>query len=74
MSDCNSTTKQGSNMTLTEISVVTERLYYLLQTITENYYKLEDAQRFHLLEIAWEISGSLDNWMNAEEVRREKYN
>lgn len=70
MSDCNSTTKQCSNMTLTEISVVTERLYYLLQTITENFYKLEDAQRFHLLEIAWEISGHLDNWMNAEEVRR----
>ena len=68
----NNTTKTShrSNMTLTEISVVTERLYYLLQTVTENYYRLEDAQRFHLLEIAWEISGHVDNWMNAEEVRR----
>ncbi len=63
-------TSHRSNMTLTEISVVTERLYYLLQTVTENYYGLENAQRFHLLEIAWEISGHLDNWMNAEEVRR----
>ncbi|WGE30493.1 hypothetical protein PHA77_07790 [Edwardsiella tarda] len=59
-------------MALTEISVVAERLYYLLQTITENYYDLEDEQRFHLLEIAWEISGSITNWMDAEEARREK--
>jgi len=69
MSECNSITKKGSNMTITEASVVTERLYYLLQTITENHYKLEDAQRFCLLEIAWEISGQVNSWMNAEEER-----
>ncbi|HCB0644399.1 TPA: hypothetical protein MYL57_004451 [Klebsiella variicola subsp. variicola] len=58
-------------MTLTEISIVSERLAYLLQTIAENYHHLEDAQRFSLVEIAWDISLEIDSWMNAEEKRND---
>lgn len=64
------TNKKTSSMTLQEISVVTERLYYLLQTISENHYEFEDGQRFSLIEIAWEISGAINDWMNVQEGRK----
>lgn len=57
-------------MTLTEISIVSERLCHLLQTISENHYELEDGQRFSLIEIAWEISLQIDGWMNIQEGRK----
>ena len=63
------TNKKMSHMTLQEISVVTERLYYLLQTISENHYEFEDGQRFSLIEIAWEMSGTINDWMNVQEER-----
>lgn len=66
MSECNSVTKNGSNMTMTEASIATERLHYLLQTITENHSELEDAQLFSLLEIAWDISGQINGWIKTE--------
>lgn len=67
MSECNSVTKNRSNMTITEASIATKRLYYLLQTITENHSELEDEQRFSLLEIAWDISGQINGWIKTEE-------
>lgn len=67
-------TKKVSTVTFEEISVTSERLTYLLQTISENFFKMEEKQRFSLIEIAWILSGDIDNWMNAEEVRREQAN
>lgn len=64
------TNKKKSHMTLQEISVVSERLYYLLQTIAEGHYEFEDGQRFSLIEIAWEISGTINDWMNVQEGRK----
>lgn len=67
-------TMKVSTVTFEEISVTSERLTYLLQTISENFFKMEEKQRFNLIEIAWILSGDIDNWMNAEEVRREQAN
>ncbi|MGK0740027.1 hypothetical protein ACSFCX_24035 [Yokenella regensburgei] len=64
-------TKKAADWTIEEISIETEQLYYLLQTIAENYYKMEDSQRFSLIEIAWNFSGDVNAWLNAEEKRRE---
>lgn len=58
------------NMTLQEASIVSEQLLHLLQTVAENYYQLEDAQRFSLMQIAYNISADIDGWMNAEEERK----
>ncbi|MDH1318756.1 hypothetical protein N5C39_10320 [Enterobacter bugandensis] len=66
--------KKPSEWALEEISIHAEHLYYLLQTLAENYYKMEDAQKFSLIEIAWNFSGDIDGWINAEEVRRETTN
>lgn len=62
--------KKCSNITLTEISIVSERLYHLLQTISEQHYEMEEGQRFSLIEIAWEMSGEINNWMNIQEGRK----
>lgn len=58
-----------STVTLQEASIATERLKYLIQTIAENYYEMEDAQRWNLLQIAYDMSADIDGWMNAEEER-----
>lgn len=60
---------RASNMTLQEVSIVSERLFHLIQTVSENYYQLEDAQRFSLIEIAHDIAYEIELWMNAEEER-----
>lgn len=65
-------TKKAADWAIEEISIETEQLYYPLQTITENYYKMEDSQRFNLLGIAWNLSGDISAWMESEEKRREK--
>ncbi|MEF3198638.1 hypothetical protein J8984_22390 [Klebsiella quasipneumoniae subsp. similipneumoniae] len=57
-------------MTLQEASISTERLKHLIQTIAENYYEMEDGQRYSLLHIACDMSADIDGWMNAEEERR----
>ncbi|MDS6631957.1 hypothetical protein QYS46_18945 [Klebsiella michiganensis] len=62
-------TSRIRNMTLQEASIVSEQLLHLLQTVAENYYQLEDAQRFSLMQIAYSISSDIDGWMNAEEER-----
>lgn len=62
-------TSRVKNMTLQEASIVSEQLMHLLQTVAENYYQLEDAQRFSLMQIAYNTSVDVDNWMNAEEER-----
>ncbi|HHT0369844.1 TPA: hypothetical protein ACX3KG_003605 [Raoultella ornithinolytica] len=62
-------TSRIRNMTLQEASIVSEQLLHLLQTVAENYYQLEDAQRFSLMQIAYNISVDIDSWMNAEEER-----
>lgn len=46
------TTVNARNWTMQEMSVHAEQLYYLLQTISENFLKMEDAQRFALIEMA----------------------
>ncbi|AUU93085.1 hypothetical protein C2U55_25150 [Enterobacteriaceae bacterium ENNIH3] len=61
-------------MTLSEISITTERLYYLLQTISEQHYEMEDNQRFSLIEIAWEISGEINDRMNTREGKHNGQN
>ncbi|WP_431818986.1 hypothetical protein [Citrobacter braakii] len=61
--------KKSSDMTITEISIVSERLHHLLKTISEGHYEFEDGQRFSLIEIAWELSGEIEKWMNAQEGR-----
>lgn len=48
-------TSRIRNMTLQEASIVSEQLLHLLQTVAENYYQLEDAQRFSLMQIAYNI-------------------
>lgn len=62
-------TSRVKNMTLQEASIVSEQLMHLLQTVAENYYQLEDAQRFSLMQIAYNTSVDIDSWMNAEEER-----
>ena len=63
-------TSRISHVTLREASVVTERLRHLIQTIAENYYEMEDGQRYSLLHLAYDISADIDGWMNAEEERK----
>lgn len=62
-------TSRVKNMTPQEASIVSEQLMHLLQTVAENYYQLEDAQRFSLMQIAYNTSVDIDSWMNAEEER-----
>ncbi|MGK4413849.1 hypothetical protein ACSMDY_01820 [Raoultella ornithinolytica] len=62
-------TSRAKNMTLQEASVVSERLMHLVQTIAENYYELEDKQRFSLVEIVCDLTADIDSWMNSEEER-----
>ncbi|HGW2952139.1 TPA: hypothetical protein ACNP37_000738 [Raoultella ornithinolytica] len=59
----------AKNMTLQEISITSERLHHLIQTVAENYYQLEDGQRFSLINLAYDISADIETWMNAEEER-----
>ncbi|WP_241174761.1 hypothetical protein [Enterobacter asburiae] len=42
-------------------------LYYLLQTISENFLKMEDAQRFALIEMAWNHSSDINAWFGTNE-------
>ncbi|HCB3268664.1 TPA: hypothetical protein MYU63_004909 [Citrobacter amalonaticus] len=44
-----------------------EQLYYLLQTLAENYNSMEDVQKFSLIEIAWNFSGDVSAWFSAKE-------
>ncbi|MFU8368926.1 hypothetical protein [Raoultella ornithinolytica] len=62
-------TSRAKNMTLQEASVVSERLMHLVQTIAENFYELEDGQKFSLVEIALDMSGEINKWMNIQEGR-----
>lgn len=57
------------NMTLQEISITSERLNHLIQAIAENYYQLEDGQRYSLINLAYDISVDIETWMDAEEER-----
>lgn len=57
------------NMTLHEISITSERLNHLIQVIAENYYQLEDGQRYSLINLAYDISVDIETWMDAEEER-----
>lgn len=59
----------AKNMTLQEISITSERLHHLIQTVAENYYQLEYGQRFSLINLAYDISADIETWMNAEEER-----
>ncbi|QQE41350.1 Uncharacterised protein [Enterobacter hormaechei] len=56
------TTVNARNWTMQEMSVHAEQLYYLLQTISENFLKMEDAQRFALIEMAWNHSSDINAW------------
>lgn len=58
-----------SNVTLQEASIATERLMHLIQTIAENYYEMEDGQRWSLLQIAYNMSADIDGQMNVLEER-----
>lgn len=58
-----------SNVTLQEASIATERLKHLIQTIAENYYEMEDGQRWSLLQISYDMSVDIDGQMNALEER-----
>lgn len=64
--------KYATSMALEEISSTSERLYYLLQTLTEFHEKMEPAQRVSLTLSAWHLADDIHTWMNAEEERREK--
>ncbi|MBJ3591178.1 hypothetical protein JGC56_08480 [Salmonella enterica subsp. enterica serovar Saintpaul] len=44
-----------------------EQLYYLLQKISENFLKMEGAQRFALIEVAWNHSSDINAWFWANE-------
>ncbi|WP_237765470.1 hypothetical protein, partial [Enterobacter hormaechei] len=59
------TTVNARNWTMQEMSVHAEQLYYLLQTISENFLKMEDAQRFALIEMAWNHSSDINAWFGA---------
>lgn len=67
-------TKKAADWTVSEISIHAEHFYYLLQTLAENYDKMEDIQRFSLIEIAWNLSGDVNAWIRAEEKRDEQAN
>lgn len=56
-----------SNVTLQEASIATEKSMHLIQTIAENYYEMEDSQRWSLLQIAYDMSADIDGQMNALE-------
>ncbi len=61
------TTVNARNWTMQEMSVHAEQLYYLFQTISENFLKMEDAQRFALIEMAWNHSSDINAWFGANE-------
>ncbi|MEG5937238.1 hypothetical protein UXO82_21385 [Enterobacter hormaechei] len=67
MSKRTPTTVNARNWTAQEMSVHAEQLYYLLQTISENFLKMEDAQRFALIEKAWNHSSYINAWFGANE-------
>ncbi|HGU6444645.1 TPA: hypothetical protein ACNABU_005404 [Citrobacter amalonaticus] len=62
------TTKKAANWTTEEMSIRAEQLYYLLQTLAENYNSMEDVQKFSLIEIAWNFSGDVNAWFGAKEL------
>lgn len=64
-------TKKAANWTAEEMSIRAEQLYYLLQTLTENFNSMEEAQRLALLEIAWNFSGDVNAWFSAQESRKQ---
>ena len=61
------TTVNARNWTTQEMSVHAEQLYFLLQAISENFLKMEDDQRFALIEIAWNHSGNITAWFGEKE-------
>lgn len=61
------TTVNARNWTMQEMSVHAEQLYYLLQTISENFLKMEDAQRFALIEMDWNHSSDINAWFGTNE-------
>ena len=67
MSKRTPTTVNARNWTAQEMSVHAEQLYYLLQTISENFLKMEDAQRFALIKMAWNHSSDINAWFGANE-------
>ncbi|MDT7071154.1 hypothetical protein [Citrobacter amalonaticus] len=60
-------TKNAANWSTEEMSIRAEQLYYLLQTLAENYNSMEDVQKFRLIEIAWNFSGDVNAWFSAKE-------
>lgn len=60
-------TKNAANWSTEEMSIRAEQLYYLLQTLAENYNSMEDVQKFSLIEIAWNFSGDVSAWFSAKE-------
>ncbi|MFG6089001.1 hypothetical protein [Enterobacter soli] len=67
MSKRTPTTVNDRNWTAQEMSVHAEQLYYLLQTISENFLKMESAQQFALIEMAWNHSSDINAWFGANE-------
>ncbi|HFP9449360.1 TPA: hypothetical protein ACHOZL_001201 [Raoultella ornithinolytica] len=61
--------KRIRNVTLQEVSIATENLMHLIQTIAENYYGMEDGQCWSLLQIAYDMSVDIDGQMNILEER-----
>lgn len=61
------TTVNARNWTTQEMSARAEQLYFLLQTMSENFLKMEDDQRLALVEIAWNHSGDISSWFSWKE-------
>ena len=61
------TTVNARNWTTQEMSIHAEQLCFLLQAISENFLKMEDAQRFALIEIAWNYSSDINTWFSEKE-------
>jgi hypothetical protein len=62
--------RKAADWSIDEISISAEQLYYQLKTIVENGSSMEKDQLFNLTEIAWNISGDINAWMQAEEERQ----
>lgn len=63
-------TKKAADWATEEMSIHAEHLYYLLQTLAENFNKMEDTQKFSLIEIAWNFSGDVNAWFSAQELAK----
>lgn len=60
-------TKKAANWTTDDMSIRANQLYYLLQTLTENFNNIDEDQKFSLIEIAWNFSSDINSWFSAQE-------